>query len=388
MLAMNKLVIRRRNLRDDAMEKISIFFPESDNTSGVTLIDVQFLGEEGLDGGGVKREFFCKSFEKSVHKLMAGGENMLTFRRDAHLLEEKAFENYGKLMSLALINKCDGPHNWCKSLTHYMLDPEDNTIEYEVDAIPDGDIKRLILDLKVAPDQESIHKLLANELLTDARFDAGFNNSTVDFNQKDDLIQKIAKHYIISKQLEEIQSVMKGLQLGGILNIIRHSKSEAVTEFVYSDDHLSPAQILNMFVIKYSEDQKKKEKEVDIIYNVTHFLDYLKRTPFEIEALDYEKILSMNEAAAKDVDDGGLVGIEVKLEDVLQFLTGSKFFTNLKDMKGEISFCHKTGFGKRVKINTCGAGIIVPVTDRYMLSSSFSQNFAEDIIASPGFGSV
>ena len=80
MLAINKLVIRRRNLWDDAMEKISIFFPESDNTSGVTLIDVQFLGEEGLDGGGVKREFFCKIFEKSVHKLMAGGENMLTFR--------------------------------------------------------------------------------------------------------------------------------------------------------------------------------------------------------------------------------------------------------------------------------------------------------------------
>ena len=57
-------------------------------------------------------------------------------------------------------------------------------------------------------------------------------------------------------------------------------------------------------------------------------------------------------------------------------------------MKREISFCHKTGFGKRVKINTCGAGIIVPVTDRYILSSSFSQNFAEDIIASSGFGSV
>ena len=53
---------------------------------------------------------------------------------------------------------------------------------------------------------------------------------------------------------------MKGLQLGGILNILRHHKSEAVTEFVYSDDHLSPAQILNMFVIKYSEDQKKKRE--------------------------------------------------------------------------------------------------------------------------------
>ena len=78
----------------------------------------------------------------------------------------------------------------------------------------------------------------------------------------------------------------------------------------------------------------------------------------------------------------------MKLEDVLQFPTGSKFIGSIKEVKGEITFCHDGSSGKRVKINTCGAGILFPVTSRYVKSDSFSTSFVEDIYSSPGFGIV
>ena len=82
------------------------------------------------------------SAEEAGHqKLMAGGENMLTFRRDAHKLESREFEMFGKLIALAFLNGYDGPHNWCPNLIQYVLDPDDNEIKFDIEAIPDGEVK-------------------------------------------------------------------------------------------------------------------------------------------------------------------------------------------------------------------------------------------------------
>ena len=387
--SVNRIVVRRRKLWEDAMEKVSLFYDSHEsNPSLVIPLEIEFIGEEGVDGGGVRREFFCIAFEKSPQKLMAGGENMLTFRRDAHKLESKEFETFGKLIALAFLNGCDSPHNWCPNLIQYVLDPDDNEINFDIEAIPDGEVKAKMLELAATIDDKSMNKVLDCDILTDARFEAGFNCTHVSFHQKTDLIQKICKHFIITKQLEEIQSCMKGMQLGGILQILRQHKVDAVGEFTYEDGHLSPQELLNLFNIKYSNDESKKEQEEDIIYNFTNLLDHIQRKPLEVNILDYETVLSMDEVAAKNAEDGGLKKIRVKLEDVLQFLTGSKFIGSIKEVKGEITFCHDGSSGKRVKINTCGAGILFPVTSRYVKSDSFSTSFVEDIYSSPGFGIV
>ena len=317
---------------------------------------------------------------------MAGAENNLTFRRDAHRLEKKEFEYFGKLVALSLINGCDGPHNWCQNLIQYVLDPDDVAIHYDIEAIPDGEVKAKMMELAATKDVESMNRVLDCDLLIDARFEAGFNCIYINFQQKDDFIQKVCKHFVISKQLEEIQSCMKGLQLGGMLKCLRQYKEDALKEFVYRYDHLSSTELLTLFSIKYSDNGNEKEKEEDIIYNFTNFLDIVQRSPVEADILDFETVLSMDEAAAQQAQDGGLRKVQVKMEDVLQFLTGSKFISSLKEMRGEISFCRDGSSGKRLKVNTCGAGIIFPVTNRYVESELFSSSFVEDIHSAPGFG--
>eukprot|EP00794_Sanderia_malayensis_P018463 gene18463-20315_t len=172
----NRIVFRRRKLWDDAIEKMKLFYNISEsNPLPITPMEIEFIGEEGADGGGLRREFFCKVFKKSADKLITGAENNLTFRRDAHKLERKEFENFGKLTPLAFIHGYDGQHNWCQNPIQYVLDPDDVGIYYDVEAIPDGEVKAKMLELSAAQDVESMNKVLDCNLLIDARFEAGFN---------------------------------------------------------------------------------------------------------------------------------------------------------------------------------------------------------------------
>ena len=206
-------------------------------------MQIEFIGKEGADGGGLRREFFCKIFEKSAEMLMAGAENNLTFRRDAHKLEKKEFENFGKLIGLAFMHGCDGPHNWFQNLIQYVLDPDDAAIHYDFEAILDGEVKAKMLELSATQNVESMNEVLDGDLLIDARFESGFNCTHTNFQQKDDFIQKVCKNFIISKQLEEIQSCMRGMQLGRILKCLCQYKKNALKEFIYKYDHLSSTEV-------------------------------------------------------------------------------------------------------------------------------------------------
>eukprot|EP00794_Sanderia_malayensis_P018464 gene18464-20316_t len=176
------------------------------------------------------------------------------------------------------------------------------------------------------------------------------------------------------------------MQLGGMLKCLRQYKEDALKEFIYKYDHLSSTELLNLFNIKYSENENDKDKEEDVIYNFTNFLDTVQRNPAEADILDFETAPSMDEAAAQQVEDGGLRKMKVQIEDILQFLTGSKFIGSLKEIKGEISFCRDGSSGKKLRVNTCGPGIIFPLTSRYIESEMFSSSFVEDIHSAPGSG--
>ena len=114
------------------------------------------------------------------------------------------------------------------------------------------------MQLKAVTDQENMDKVLDQDVLADAWFEAGFNTTKVQSHQKDDLIQKIAKHYIIFKQLEEIQSCSKGMKLGAVLNILLKHKTDAISQFPYKKDHLSTKELLDIFSISYSQDERNR----------------------------------------------------------------------------------------------------------------------------------
>lgn len=78
----------------------------------------------------------------------------------------------------------------------------------------------------------------------------------------------------------------------------------------------------------------------------------------------------------------------IKLEDVLFFATGSRFLPPVSLGKGTIEFMHGCkALGRRVQVSTCSLKLTFRVTNRYS-GNDFTANIIEDIIESPGFGTV
>ena len=127
--------------------------------------------------------------------------------------------------------------------------------------------------------------------------------------------------------------------------------------------------------VKYRECEEKRKIEQDIIYNWISILD-------EVESGDVKEFIQIDIMSGIEKDRN----VKIKLEDVLFFLTGSKFLSS-NISNGTILFKDQTEEGRRIKIGTSLYSIEIPVSRGYC-GNDFSRNFIEDIIQSPGFGKI
>ena len=160
------MIVRRRRIWDDSINKILLFEEES-----LKRLNFRFVGEMGADYGGPTREFFAILLEGAP--ILSGVENSHVFLRDAMRLDRREYEAYGRLVALALLHKCAGPHNLSRSLVDYILDPEN--VVYNPNDIPDFEVRRLVLQLMECNTTASMDML--SQELDDIRIDAGYNKT-------------------------------------------------------------------------------------------------------------------------------------------------------------------------------------------------------------------
>eukprot|EP00794_Sanderia_malayensis_P013372 gene13372-14746_t len=247
--------------------------------------------------------------------------------------------------------------------------------------IPDFEIRKTVLKLVECNSTESINMM--SDVLDDIRIDAGYNKPVIGIQERDMIVQKICKHNIITKQLEEIQQFMSGLKIFGVLNALNKYKEEATKELTYYSNLLTAEKIRSLFEIKYTEGASPEEKmnEEDIFYNFANLLD-------ELENVELSKQNSWDVIVIPTEDDPEEVtkrNVKVTLEDVLLFLSGSRYLPTKGLRNGEITFSRDSLL--RIHVNTCGLQIMFPLNERY-IGSNFSENFCEDVLSSPGFGKV
>ena len=78
-------------------------------------------------------------------------------------------------------------------------------------------------------------------------------------------------------------------------------------------------------------------------------------------------------------------------QDILQFLTGSRFLPYLKDeihitcQFKHVSVDEFEKYGPSYQVSTCKRTIKFPVIKKYIEESSFSKAFIDDVANSPGF---
>eukprot|EP00112_Aurelia_sp_Birch-Aquarium-sp1_P025537 Seg8529.2 transcript_id=Seg8529.2/GoldUCD/mRNA.D3Y31 product="G2/M phase-specific E3 ubiquitin-protein ligase" protein_id=Seg8529.2/GoldUCD/D3Y31 len=347
--ARTRFSVRLNNAYVDTMKKMNLF------QKGRLLkpISVDFVGEVAIDDGGPLRELFTCVFDSATGHVLSGPEKNYTIRHDAHKLEKGGA----------------GPHNWCRPLANYVLGLECS--EISVDDIPDYEVQE---KLKLVINSKSQAEL--NEVLLDfdARFEAGYNKPTVDISDVDDLVKKVARYYVISRQLEEIQQLCSGMESEGVLDVLRKYPGEAVNELIHATKQVPAALIKGIFKIEFDpdKDSEKRKQEEDVIFWWQQCLDELEMEQTE-------------EVEVHDIS-GGIKHTKPTLLDVLHFLTGSKYppSTHSMQQKGRITFFHNCP-GRRIEASTCQLILKIPVNERYN-SELFTFSFIEDIMQAPGFG--
>ena len=251
---------------------------------------------------------------------------------------------------------------------------------FQIDDIPDIQIQEKLKIIKSATSEESFQQAI------DAfpeRFEAGITKFKVPFKDKKLFIQEVCEHFCISTCLEEIQDVVKGMDIYGLgtvfidhpevdheFNVCEQSKAIDLIEIYGNVSYTN-------VVENDCESKKFKDLEIDVYYNFTNFIESLEEEEYKSEVIEIdEDVVSTKNKC-------------ISINDVVRFLTGSKYV--LPSMKGQgvVKFYHPNDaeYGQRVTVRTCTYEIIFPITKRYYGSSNdFVVNFCEDILSAPGFG--
>ena len=127
-----------------------------------------------------------------------------------------------------------------------------------------------------------------------------------------------------------------------------------------------------------ADDNDKKQREEDIVFNFTNFIESL----YQSEGIDPVQLYD-----AEDEIEKAPVAKTLSIEDFICFCTDSRYITPSSVLTGTIEFLHFTSKnqGMRVMVNTCS--ITFPVNDRYAFDPSvFVNNLIDDIYCAPGFG--
>ena len=193
---------------------------EMDSTEWHPKITVRFVEEAGCDTGGLAREFFSLLYLNCMRsQLLTGKVPFLYLSHDQAALEAGKYEVIGKLTAIALLNGYSGPQCFSETLTDYILNTKvGENVEKLLNEFPDNTCKDKLMKIAECNDTETFKNLISD---LDERFDFGYCSSTVGIESKIKLIQSACKHYMVSLQLEETQSYMKGLQLYGVLENLR-----------------------------------------------------------------------------------------------------------------------------------------------------------------------
>ena len=214
---------------------------------------------------------------------------------------------HGKFGAASLLQGGPGPHNWCSPLAQYVLGIEPKIVLAD---IPDYEVQQKLLHLQQCTNEEEFG-ILIDDL--DDRFDAGYNKAKVTLTDKEDIIMKVSRYYVISRQLEEMQQMCKGLNSFGLLDSLKDFAASALSEFVDDPKMLKSSLIKEMYQVEYSKvGTEERSRKEDVLYQRYQFLDELDT--------GMEKTVMLH-----DIDAPQEQMRSIGLQAVLRFLTGSSY---------------------------------------------------------------
>ena len=188
--------------------------------------------------------------------------------------------------------------------------------------------------------------------------------------QKLEELAKIALHYTLLSSLSEINQFIEGLNVHGLLDLLREHPQKAGRLFLYTENQLNAELVDNLFVPLFSPKESNKGAAEELVsLNFTRYLEDVESGGVTSKIVD----LNTNEESE----------LQVTMPALLQFITGSSSVPPLGfvDKPPSITFQHDAS-GRKLSANTCANTLHLPV------NNTFKVEFTSCMAESPGFGNV
>ena len=207
------------------------------------------------------------------------------------------FYLFRKFVAIGLLQGVPGPHCFCKPLVEYILsdDVTASTITVQLTDVPVFEVKEKLEAISNAQSEEELTSCSKD---FEERFVSGYNKFLIKLSDKADLLQKVSRYYVITRQLEAIQQFTSGLSSYLLLSCLRKFKARAEKEFIYSPCPITSKYLQDLYTFEFTvtRDENLKQKIKNIAYNWCNFLD-------EIECCMVERktVISVHGEAEKEV---------------------------------------------------------------------------------------
>lgn len=198
-------VVRRQFVRT-AIEQLD----ESSTEDWQRQLKVKFVGEEGIDIGGLTREFFSLLFTNEELFEHNG------FHFDSQMMRKRIYFLLGKAIAMALLSGHPGPQCFHKYIAEYICTGQiPNMGDITEKDIGRADLVSVIEKLKTC-DNTKFGELNAEDMLEAS----GFRKVLTDRNRTE-AINALHEHFAFYRHLGPLTQYIEGLQLHSVLKAFR-----------------------------------------------------------------------------------------------------------------------------------------------------------------------
>ncbi|XP_063406073.1 uncharacterized protein LOC134690032 [Mytilus trossulus] len=347
-----QMEVRRGNVLSDAITIIR--FSEHDLHNHLCI---KFIGEDGVDIGGLRREFwslFLHNISSSCY--VTGKPGRQTFQQNFVEKKKKTFFHLGQLIALSILQDGPGLPIFSDIVTDYIINGE--TVVLNLDDLPDG-LRDTLEKMQDSASDSEARDMYSSVL--DIAADVGFIVPLTSFTRCH--VKQLKAAFIesqISSCKDELNQFIEGLDTHRVLSLLRQTENMASARSLFSGrvKPLTVSQLRGLIRFNFKDGNAKRAEEA----TAQGFITFLQATKGTATIIN---------------------GINLQPKDVLMWLTGSTIVPAIGFHKPiDIYFSSKRTF-----VNTC-ALVLKLKTQPHLSPADAVSYYTELIINSQTFTKV
>jgi hypothetical protein len=251
----------------------ALFLFSRENFDISKRLHVRFIGESGIDDGGIRREFFRLIIKETLRSSPFAGwpSNVIPIRSNNVTLNH--YFQIWRILCASIIHGGEAPPCFSRGIAEFIIFNEIKTSPC-IEDVPDNAIWQSLRKVVLSSEEELSGLLATDEFIF--RYSCGYSrpNYLVD---KEFLIRAVWFHYLHDVLISELEQLRSGfIQTLLIADVIKEYPDEILQLLLPCPVELNTTLIVDLFEVAYSIQTSRRRNEEDVMF---YWFQYL--TDFE-----------------------------------------------------------------------------------------------------------